>query len=99
MMNRIGLMLTVGSLLAMPASAEDACDTTPKDATQVRAKGESPFVCDRLALTPAVRKRHFDELGPALRARRTSVRELPDGYEFQFPSDAKTVAMLEEWAA
>jgi hypothetical protein len=59
---------------------------------------ESPFACDTSALTPEQRKRHFDELGPALRALRKGVRELPDGYEFQFPSDQKTYAMLTEWA-
>jgi hypothetical protein len=58
---------------------------------------DSPFVCDRLALTPEIRTRHFEVLGPALRAARLAVRELPDGYEFKFPSDAKTLAMLEEW--
>ena len=63
------------------------------------AAKESPFVCDRLALTPELRKRHFEELGPALRALKLAVRELPDGYEFKFPSDVKTVAMLEEWIA
>jgi len=60
---------------------------------------DSPFACDRLALTPELRKRHFEELGPALRSLKLAVRELPDGYEFKFPSDAKTVAMLEEWIA
>ena len=58
---------------------------------------ESPFACDRLALTPAERTRHFGELSPALRSRRLAVRELPDGYEFKFPTDAKTFAMLAEW--
>jgi hypothetical protein len=58
---------------------------------------DSPFVCDRLALTPEIRTRHFEVLGPALLAARLAVRELSDGYEFKFPSDAKTLAMLEEW--
>jgi hypothetical protein len=58
---------------------------------------ESPLACDRLALSPEVRKRHFEELGPALVKLRRNVRELPDGYEFEFPSDPKTMAMLEEW--
>ncbi len=56
------------------------------------------FVCNIYALTPAERTRHFDVLGPALRDARTAVRELPDGYEFTFPGDPKTVAMLTEWA-
>src|SRR5258705_6329162 len=59
---------------------------------------ESPFACDTSALTPEQRKRHFEELGPALRALRKDVRELADGYEFQFPSDGTTFGMLTEWA-
>jgi len=68
----------------------------PTSAT--RDQRESPFACDTSALTPEQRKRHFDELGPALRALRKGVRELPDGYEFQFPSDQKTYETLTEWA-
>ncbi|HYS55246.1 MAG TPA: hypothetical protein VER58_15925 [Thermoanaerobaculia bacterium] len=60
---------------------------------------QSPFACNLYAFSPEVRKRHFDELGPALRAVRLGVRELPNGYELKFPSDAKTVAMIMEWAA
>jgi len=63
------------------------------------ATKESPFACDINAFTPEARRRHFDELGPALRAVKTGVRELPNGYAFRFPSDAKTVAMIMEWAA
>jgi hypothetical protein len=59
---------------------------------------ESPFACNIRALTPAQRTRHFDQLGPALRGRRTAVRELENGYEFTFAGDPKTVAMLTEWA-
>lgn len=58
---------------------------------------DSPFACNINAFTPQERKRHFDELGPALRKIKTGVRELPNGYAFQFPSDPKTFAMLAEW--
>ena len=58
---------------------------------------QSPFACDRQALDPAARHRHFDVLGPALAAARKSVRELPDGYEFEYPPDRATVAQLMEW--
>src|SRR5262245_38631847 len=57
----------------------------------------SPFACDRLALSPEVRKRHFDALEPALLKLKKSVRELPDGYEFEFPADQNTYQMLTEW--
>ena len=63
------------------------------------APGESPFACNVSALNAAERHRHFDELGPALRTLRTAVRELPNGYEFDFRGDPKTVAMLVEWTA
>src|SRR5947209_1251546 len=58
---------------------------------------QSPFACNRSALTAEARKRHFDELGPRLRGLTKSVRELRDGYEFEFPPDAGPV--LWEWTA
>jgi hypothetical protein len=63
------------------------------------ATGESPFACNRMALNPEQRKRHFEELGPMLRGLKTGVRELPDGYEFKFPADMKTYGLVAEWAA
>jgi hypothetical protein len=66
--------------------------------TSAQSQRESPFACDTGAFTPEVRRRHFEELGPALRSLKKSVHELPDGYEFEFPSDQHTYAMLTEWA-
>jgi len=51
-----------------------------------------------MALTAEQRKRHFGELGPMLRSMKKSVRELPDGYEFEFPADANTYALVTEWS-
>jgi hypothetical protein len=62
-------------------------------------KPESPFACNRLALTSEQRKRHFEELGPQLRSLRTGVSELPDGFEFEFPADMKTYQLVAEWTA
>ncbi|HYL73396.1 MAG TPA: hypothetical protein VEU96_04285 [Bryobacteraceae bacterium] len=59
---------------------------------------ESPFACDRAALTPEARKRHFEELGPKLRAIHKSVKELPDGYAFEFSADPATFHLVAEWA-
>ena len=58
----------------------------------------SPFACNALALSPKIRKRHFEELGPALLKLKKSTRELPDGYEFEFSADNKTYQLLTEWA-
>ena len=62
------------------------------------AKSQSPFACNAFALSPEVRKRHFEELGPALLKLKKSIRELPDGYEFELPADNKTYQLLTEWA-
>jgi hypothetical protein len=62
------------------------------------AKHESPFACNAFALSPEVRKRHFEELGPALLKLKKSMRELPDGYEFELPADNTTYQLLTEWA-
>jgi hypothetical protein len=61
------------------------------------AKHESPFACNAFALSPEKRKRHFEELGPALLKLKKSTRELPDGYELEFPADSKTYQLLTEW--
>jgi hypothetical protein len=66
-------------------------------ASLAEAAKESPFACNRDALSPAERKRHFDELGPALYKLGIGVHELPDGYDFQFPNDASTYKLLTEW--
>ncbi|HEU5247140.1 MAG TPA: hypothetical protein VFU09_08635 [Candidatus Udaeobacter sp.] len=58
----------------------------------------SPFACNAFALSPEVRKRHFEELGPALLNLKKSTRELPGGYEFEFPADNTTYQLLTEWA-
>jgi hypothetical protein len=66
-------------------------------ATAALSFAESPFACNRAALTAQARKRHFDELSPALRARKKSIRELRDGFEFEFPPDTTTFELLSEW--
>lgn len=83
------LGLLTAALLVTAQPAAQATASTPH---------VSPFACDRLALDPAARHRHFDELGPMLRNMRKATRELPDGYEFEFAGDAKTYALVNEWA-
>jgi hypothetical protein len=72
------------------------------DQTQVRSSLQtehlSPFACDAFALSPEVRKLHFEELGPSLLKLKKNTRELPDGYEFEFPANNSTYQLLTEWA-
>ena len=86
----IALTTVAGGLPAISGAAQQ-----PDSASSARQ--ESPFACNRLALTPEQRKRHFDELGPVLRELKTGVHEQPEGFEFEFPSDAKTYQLLAEW--
>lgn len=83
--------------LAGPVSNSQAKAQQPEPSSLT--KHETPFACNRLALSPEQRKRHFDELGPTLLSLKTGARELPDGYEFQFPTDTRTYQLLAEWVA
>ena len=57
----------------------------------------SPLACNAFALSPEARKRHFEEVGPALLKLKKSTRELTDGYEFEFPADKASYQLLMEW--
>ena len=99
----IGLAFALPPTLVMARTCTDnsakSCDDNKPEAGSSTVIHESPFACDRKALDPDARRRHFVELGPALRGSKKGVRELSDGYEFQFPPDPKTIVMVAEWAA
>jgi hypothetical protein len=57
---------------------------------------ESPFRCDLSTLSAAERARK-DVISSTLAEHRLGIKELPDGYEFQFPGDAATIALVSEW--
>ena len=87
--------LAAGAMLILSLGATAlAGRANPAAGAQAR---ESAFACVPSALSPTLRKRHFEELGPRLRSLRKGVHELPDGYEFEFSSDPATYAMLSEW--
>jgi hypothetical protein len=83
------------ALLSLVSGRSIRADETT---TSQSAKRQSPLACNAFALSPEVRKRHFEELGPALFKLTKSKRELPDGYEFELPADNKTYRLLTEWA-
>jgi hypothetical protein len=84
-------MLLIAAVLGLHESAGAQGDSPNTK------RPESPFACNRLALTSEQRKRHFDELSPKLVSLKKSVRELPNGYEFEFPADASTFQLVAEW--
>ena len=65
--------------------------------SSVQTEQVSRFACNAFALSPEVRRRHFDQLGPTLLKLKKSTRELPDGYEFELPADKATWQLLTEW--
>jgi len=93
MKNIFQFSLSAICLAALNASAEQGQPVSPSQSEHV-----SPFACHALALSPQARKRHFEELGPALLKLKKSTRELADGFEFEFPADSKTYGLLTEWA-
>jgi len=70
--------------------------TATQRSSSVNVKTETPFYCDRTALTPEQRKRQ-QELGKILRASVLGIQELPDGFEFEFPSDPANYQALAEF--
>jgi hypothetical protein len=64
--------------------------------TSRNEKRETPFYCDRTALTPEQRKRQ-QELNRILSASVLGIRELPDGFEFEFPPDPSNYQALTEF--
>ena len=80
------------------ALAAPAANSATSETSWSQPEHVSPFACNAFALSPEVRKRHFEEVGPALLKLKQSTRELPDGYEFEFSADNKTYQLLTEWA-
>jgi len=60
------------------------------------SRPQTPFFCDRTALTPEQRKRQ-QELGHILASSVLGIQELPDGFEFEFPSDSTNYQALAEF--
>jgi hypothetical protein len=94
-MKMLLIFVLASTLPSLFAFCPDTCD---KPAATAKRQ-ESPFACDRLALTSAQRKRHFDELTPQVHAMVKSARELPNGYEFEFAPDSASIGKIAEWVA
>ncbi len=92
------LFWAVISLGAICLAASNTSAGQGQTLSSSQTEHQSPFACNAFALSPEVRKRHFEELGPALLKLKKSTRELPDGYELEFPADNTTYQLLTEWA-
>src|SRR5947207_12930263 len=88
------LFLAALSLSAICLAALNASAGQTEPVSSSQTEHVSPLACYAFALSPEVRKRHFEELGPALLKLKKSTRELPDGYEGEFPADTKTYQLV-----
>jgi len=95
---KTSFLFIIGAFLALIYVVSERSIRADETALSQSAKHESPFACNAFALSPEIRKRHFEELGPALLKLKKSIRELPDGYELELPADNKTYQLLTEWA-
>jgi len=92
------LFWAVISLGAICLAASNTSAGQGQTLSSSQTEHQSPFACNAFALSPEVRKRHFEELGPALLKLKKSMRALPDGYELELPADNKTYQLLTAWA-
>ena len=92
------IAVVVFRTIAVFRAASDESITDPQLSSSKHTDRKSSFACNMLAMTPEIRKRHFEEVGPALLRLKKGTRELANGYEFEFPADEKTFQLLTEWA-
>ena len=78
-----------GELIRQGVKAAAAKSKDPRESAPEKAQERS---------APKFRKRPLQELGSELLRLRKSTRELPDGYEFEFPADVTTYELVTGWA-
>ena len=85
-------LVVMGTYALSPRGLAAQAQPGPKPAQRT----ESPFFCNRTALTAEQRK-HQQELGKTLRSALLGVQELADGYEFEFVPDRANYQALAEF--
>jgi hypothetical protein len=83
------------TLSSATCCAAEGCQQEAQ-ATDGKAKKPAAFACSLTALTAEQRKRHA-ELRKTLSQSITEIQELPDGYAFRLPDDAKTILATAEF--
>ena len=89
------LVVTLALMVAYSVSMRRTMAQSQSQPSSVQKK-ESPFFCNRTALT-AVQRQRQQELGKILHKAFLGVQELADGYEFEFSSDLGTYQALAEF--
>ena len=87
----------LGALAILPAQTQGrfSVQLAGEDS---KTRKDTAFYCNRLGVKPELRK-HKAGLDEMLQSLHQETRELLDGFEFKFPSDAATFQSVSEWAA
>lgn len=83
------------AILGAYAVSQIASERQARQSSSATAQKETPFFCDRTALTAEQRKRQ-QELGKILQSSVLGIQELPDGFEFEFSPDPSNYQSLAE---
>ena len=93
----IGILSVFGLKTFSKATCCAAADSQQEaKPTGSSSKDSQPFACSLTALNAEQRKRHA-ELAKTLHESVKEVQELPDGYAFRLPDDAKTIVATAEF--
>jgi len=84
------------AILGAYAFSQLASERQSQQRSTSSAQKETPFFCDRTALTPDQRKRQ-QELSKILHESVLGIQELPDGYEFEFSPNPTNYQALTEF--
>ena len=77
-------------------TAKSQAQAEKKMSDEKQKEAEIPFACSLTALSAAERAHHSD-LSKELHRAVKDIRELDNGYAFQFSGEAKTISMVAEW--
>lgn len=97
----LAMFLSVAGLTGFaPAEQKKAAKSQPQSEKKMpdekQNENEIPFACSLTALSAAERAHHSD-LSKELHRAVKDIRELNNGYAFQFSGEAKTISMVAEW--
>ena len=87
-------LLIAGSVASASTAPKQEQKQAGKENTMTTT--QSKFYCNLKALTPEERT-HLKQLGDKLKASRTKIVEMGNGYEFQFSPKNVTLAELTDW--
>ena len=95
-MKMILIVAITATILGAYAVSQMVSERQARQFSASATQKETPFFCDRAALTPEQRKRQ-QELNKILHASVLGIQEVPDGFEFEFSPEPSNYQALTEF--